>query len=636
MLASCYQKGSRNNIIINKNSIIMRLATFHRRSSSSNSNHRLGLAVALAASTQLSATAFSTAFFGVNGVSAAGRGQQQTTLARSLTVNGGVAGGVSLGASKMDQSFKTWSFDKPTETMEWSPLSKAELDVSSGAAAAGWEDDADLVIVGVFAPSKEDNEEEEEEDSDEKDDSTVVLTGNAKELDDKLDGALSHVMEENAKAFKNGAKAGSTTPTFRVFSGGRSQRIIVLGLGKEPKDDKGFEGVGSAVGKTIASKCDAEKKTKTAKILLPGGVVSDGPTMKDLATAFHSTLYVDNRFRTGKKVKTPAEDLESVSIVPDGSTDEGAQDSLEEGKKVAIGVHMAKDIVNAPHNVLNSVSLADTARKLAKESGGALKCTILGKRECEERGMGAFLGVARASETEPQFIHITYKAKGDIKKKVGVIGKGLLFDTGGYNIKTGMMELMKFDCGGSAAVLGAARAVGALKPPGVECHFVVAACENMINEKGVVPSDILTASNGKTIEVLNTDAEGRLTLADALVYCDKEIGCESIIELSTLTGAMMVALGKQVCGVFTENDDLADELAAVSKVTEEKAWRMPMEKSYNEQLESKIADIKNIGTRYGGSITAALFLQNFVSKKKPFAHLDIAGPVWDDKSGATG
>lgn len=207
--------------------------------------------------------------------------------------------------------------------------------------------------------------------------------------------------------------------------------------------------------------------------------------------------------------------------------------------------------------------------------------------------------------------------------------------------------------------VGAARAVGALKPPGVECHFVVAACENMINGKAVVPSDILTASNGKTIEVLNTDAEGRLTLADAMVYCDKELDCSSIIELSTLTGACMVALGKGVSGVFTENDDLAKELENVAKVTEEKAWRMPMEKSYNDELKSKIADIKNIGGRYGGAITAALFLQNFVDKKKPFAHIDIvstfvdlnkviacmavlsnhrnrlqAGPVWDDGAGA--
>jgi len=221
-------------------------------------------------------------------------------------------------------------------------------------------------------------------------------------------------------------------------------------------------------------------------------------------------------------------------------------------------------------------------------------------------------------------------------KKIGAVGKGLLFDTGGYNIKTGMMELMKFDCGGSAAVLGAAKAIGSLEPEGVEVHFIVAACENMINERAYVPSDVLTASNGKTIEIVNTDAEGRLTLADALVYADKEVGCESIIELSTLTGACMVALGKKVCGIWTSNDDLAKNLDDSSKATGEKSWRMPLEKEYNEQLKSKIADITNCGTRYGGSITAALFLNHFVDDKKPFAHIDIAGPVWDDKTGATG
>lgn len=200
-----------------------------------------------------------------------------------------------------------------------------------------------------------------------------------------------------------------------------------------------------------------------------------------------------------------------------------------------------------------------------------------------------------------------------------------------------MMELMKFDCGGAAAVLGGARVVGAMKPNAVEAHFIVAACENMINDRAMVPSDILTASNGKTIEVLNTDAEGRLTLADALVYADEEIGCDKIIELSTLTGAMMVALGKLYAGVFTQDDDLAKELEEVSKATGEKTWRMPMVAEYKEQLESKIADLSNIGQRWGGSITAALFLQNFVDSKKPFAHIDIAGPVWSDKEGvATG
>ena len=174
------------------------------------------------------------------------------------------------------------------------------------------------------------------------------------------------------------------------------------------------------------------------------------------------------------------------------------------------------------------------------------------------------------------------------------MGKGLLFDTGGYNIKTAMMELMKFDYGGAAAVLGAARAIGATKPDGVEAHFVVAACENMVNARAMVPSDVLTASNGKTIEVLNTDAEGRLTLADALVFADRECECESIIELSTLTGACMVSLGKKICGVWTDDDDLAKDLEDVSKQTGDKSWRMPLVKEYKEELKSKIADMTNL------------------------------------------
>jgi leucyl aminopeptidase len=236
-----------------------------------------------------------------------------------------------------------------------------------------------------------------------------------------------------------------------------------------------------------------------------------------------------------------------------------------------------------------------------------------------------------------------------------VVGKGLLFDTGGYNIKTQMMELMKFDCGGAAAVLGAAKAIDSLAPKGIEVHFIIAACEvinhshnaddgktaltlsyflnknlqNMISAKAYVPSDVLTASNSKTIEVYNTDAEGRLTLADALVYADKTVGCEKIIELSTLTGACIAALGKQIAGVFTESDDLAQELDLISKATGEKTWRMPMEQEYSEQIESIIADLKNCGTKYGGAITAALFLQHFVDPQKPFAHIDIAGELID-------
>jgi len=517
--------------------------------------------------------------------------------------------------------------------MAWTPA--PEVSLSAVAAADGGAlEDADLVIVGVFAPAKD--EKDDSDDEEEKEIDPIVLTGKALELDEALGGALTELAAENSKAFQNGGDAGSMTPVMRIVSSGsKAKRYVLLGLGAEDKEkDVESASIVKAAG-AVASACHDQKKVASCNVLLPSKVEGDA-ALKDFSTAFHSSLYADNRFRTGKKVEIKAEDVKTVQLFMEGSAD-GAASAITTGAQLANGVSLTKDIVNAPHNVLNSESLADTAKRIAAESGGSITCEILGKEECEERGMGAYLGVARGSETDPQFIHLTYKPKdGDIKKKVGIVGKGLLFDTGGYNIKTGMMELMKFDCGGAAAVLGAARAVGDTQPPGVEAHFVVAACENMINAKAMVPSDILTASNGKTIEVLNTDAEGRLTLADALVFADKECGCESIIELSTLTGACMVSLGKKICGVWTDDDDLAKDLEEISKTTGDKSWRMPMAKEYAELLKSKVADMTNLGGPYGGAITAALFLTEFVDKKKPYAHIDIAGPVWDDTSGATG
>lgn len=514
--------------------------------------------------------------------------------------------------------------------MDWTPAPEATL---TAAAADGAVDDADLVIVGVFAPAKDEDAEEDDED---KEVDPIVLSGKAAELDEALGGALTELAAENSKAFQNGGSAGTMTPAMRVISpGSKSKRYVLLGLGAEDKE-KDVEGTTiMKLGSAVASACHDQKKAASCNVVLPSKI-EGASAIKDFSTAFYSSLYADNRYRTGKKVEIKAEDVKTVQLFMEGGVSDDAAAAVTTGSQLAGGMSLTRDIVNAPHNVLNSESLAETAKRIAAESGGSITCEILGKEECEARGMGAYLGVARGSETQPQFIHLTYKPSGDIKKKVGIVGKGLLFDTGGYNIKTSMMELMKFDCGGSAAVLGAARAVGDIKPEGVEAHFIVAACENMINDKAVVPSDILTASNGKTIEVLNTDAEGRLTLADALVFADKECGCESIIELSTLTGAIMVSLGKKMCGVFTTDDDLAKDLEEVSKVTGDKSWRMPMAMEYKELLKSKIADMSNLGGPYGGAITAALFLTEFVDKKKPFAHIDIAGPVWDDATGATG
>jgi len=258
-----------------------------------------------------------------------------------------------------------------------------------------------------------------------------------------------------------------------------SQKYMLLAVGSSPSsDDDDLQGVGWTLGKAIATACVSEKKLGTMTVVLPEKLATHETIMTDVVTAIYQSLYVDNRFRSKKK--PVAEDLTAITIASEGSICESVV--VETGKMLAQGVIMAKDIVNAPHNVLNSESLAETAKRIATESKhGTMTCTILDKVECEKRGMGAYLGVARGSETEPQFIHMTYKPKdGTIVRKVALVGKGLLFDTGGYNIKTSMMELMKFDCGGSAAVLGAARSISQLCPAGVEVHFIVAVCTNTL------------------------------------------------------------------------------------------------------------------------------------------------------------
>lgn len=278
-----------------------------------------------------------------------------------------------------------------------------------------------------------------------------------------------------------------------------------------------------------------------------------------------------------------------------------------------------------------------------------MEVKVLGLAQCRALGMGAFLGVAQGASMDtgsaPHFIHLTYTppnhgSQGAGAKKVALVGKGLTFDSGGYNLKTGagsMIDKMKFDMGGAGAVLGAAKALSELQPLGVQVEFIVAACENMVSERAMRPGDVLTASNAKTIEVLNTDAEGRLTLADALVYAEGLGDVDAVIDVATLTGACIVALGGEYAGLWCNDGTLTRQLERSADSTGELLWRMPLAKEYKEHIKSPIADLANIGSaKGGGSITAALFLQEFVEQGTPWAHLDIAGPVWHDKKGATG
>lgn len=326
----------------------------------------------------------------------------------------------------IEDPFVSWSFDEPCTTMELSPLCPATL--SLGNAFLDNKENADLIILGVSTPKKEEDETKEEDNDD--DATPVALEGIAKTIDDSLDGALTDLLTENKKGF---GKVGSMTPTLRVPSS--KQRYVVVSIGNAEDDDD--DGFGDKLGAAVASKLASEKKVTTAHIVLPTNIKD---SLSTFSTALYQNLHADNRFRTGKNIKKVAEDLESIELFLDGEP--GAPETIQQGKDLALGILMAKDIVNAPHNVLNSVSLADTARKISEESP-YLELEVLDKDECEKAGMGAFLGVARGSETEPKFIHITYKPPdGKINRKVGVIGKGLLFDTGGYNIKTKMMELM--------------------------------------------------------------------------------------------------------------------------------------------------------------------------------------------------
>ncbi|MFZ9952135.1 MAG: leucyl aminopeptidase, partial [Vulcanococcus sp.] len=357
------------------------------------------------------------------------------------------------------------------------------------------------------------------------------------------------------------------------------------------------------------------------------------------AEAARLSLYADQRF---KGEADPAPSLTSVTLLGLPTTAEAeAGTAIAAAPAICSGVELARELVAAPPNVVTPQALADTAASISREFGLELK--VLERIDCEALGMGSYLAVAQGSDLPPKFIHLTYRPAAPATRRLVLVGKGLTFDSGGYNLKTAgsQIEMMKYDMGGSAAVLGAMRAIAELKPAGVEVHMIVAACENMISGGAIHPGAIVKASNGKTIEINNTDAEGRLTLADALVYACK-LEPDAVVDLATLTGACVIALGEEIAGLWSPSDRLADALTQAGEQGGEALWRMPLRASYREGLKSGLADMKNTGPRPGGSITAALFLQDFVGKDIPWAHLDIAGTVWSDKgrgldpAGATG
>jgi leucyl aminopeptidase len=452
----------------------------------------------------------------------------------------------------------------------------------------------------------------------------VELTGELVPFNEKYGGTLQELISEtDFKGKKN------SIGMIRVGLNNAIRKLIIVGLGKQA--DYNLETIRLASANCVKT----AKKGKCGNLGLSLPVHIDSSlTSQAIAEGAILATHQDKRF------KSENDDKETVINRIDLLGLTNINSAIAQAEKICSGVILARELVNAPANFVTPVTMAETAVEIANQHG--LIAEILEKADCEKLGMGAFLGVAQASDLPPKFIHLTYKPEGTPRRKLAIIGKGLTFDSGGLNIKAGAgsgIEMMKTDMGGAAATLGAAKAIAQLKPD-VEVHFISAVTENMINGKAMHPGDILTASNGKTIEVNNTDAEGRLTLADALVFADK-LGVDAIVDLATLTGACVVALGNDIAGLWSPSDDLATEILQASKTAGEKIWRMPLEEKYFDGLKATHADMKNTGPRPGGSITAALFLKQFV-KETSWAHLDVAGPVWVDKpsgyhhAGATG
>lgn len=463
-----------------------------------------------------------------------------------------------------------------------------------------------------------------------------TLAGDLAALNDRLGGALREAIDENE--FKG--KAGSTA-TLRVGSSSPIRKLILIGLGsaEDLKLDHLRQGAAAAAKAARGQKCDS------LAIAFPLWHQDGAASAQAIAEGAHLSLYRDRRFKSDSddNGKTPKpETIDLLTFRGDGATTaEAIAQGIDRAEKIVAGTILARELVAAPANVVTPITLAETAQAIAQHPGWDL--TILEREDCEKLGMGSFLGVAQASDLPPKFVHLVYKPQGTPRKKLAIIGKGLTFDSGGLNIKAGAgssIEMMKTDMGGAGATFGAAKAIALLQPADVEVHFISAITENMISGRAMHPGDILTASNGKTIEVVNTDAEGRLTLADALVYADK-LGVEAIVDLATLTGACVVALGEDIGGLWTTDEALAESLKTAAAKAGEKIWQMPMEEPYFDKMKSVVADMKNVGGRAGNSITAALFLKQFV-KDTPWAHLDVAGPVWSDKdsglnpAGATG
>jgi leucyl aminopeptidase len=448
------------------------------------------------------------------------------------------------------------------------------------------------------------------------------LTPAARRVDQKAKGALRAALDDLP------SRTGATL-LLRGLPGVAAERVLLVSLGERKEYGEAayrdaVRGAGAAL---------RELGAKEAAFFLVDGKVGERPlawSVRHAVLGLRDAFYRFDELKSQKKA--PASTLARV-VLP-ASPGAALEVALAEAEATAEGVALARTLGNLPPNICTPTYLAEQAKKLARQF--KLGVEVLERRDLEKLGMGSFLAVSKASHEPPKLIVLRYPGAAKSKKPIVLVGKGITFDTGGISLKpSAEMDEMKFDMSGAGSVLGALRALAGMGAP-VNVIGIIPTCENMPGGAATKPGDVVTTLSGQTVEILNTDAEGRLILCDALTYAER-FNPEAIVDIATLTGACVIALGHVATGLFANDDRLAEEIRVAADDAWDRVWRMPLWEDYQEQLRSNFADFANIGGRPGGSITAASFLARFTRKMR-WAHLDIAGTAWKSgrEKGSTG
>jgi leucyl aminopeptidase len=437
--------------------------------------------------------------------------------------------------------------------------------------------------------------------------------------DKALDGAIGSLISRGEIKAKFGE-----VNILHTFGKLPARMVAIAGLGK--REDFNVHKIRGVTGEF----CRALRKMNCRKIAtILHGAGMGGIELEASAEAITEGALL-GLYTFAKYKKPEYEDIAEMQIVVREDAEVPILElAIGKGKLVAEATNLARDMGNEPANYMTPSQMAETAKEIASKHD--LEIKVFDQEDMEAMGMGALLGVAKGSNQPPKLITLSYEGDKSSGKTLGFLGKGITFDSGGISIKPseGMAD-MKDDMAGAAAAMTALGAIAQLKPK-INVTAIIPATENLPSGTALKPGDVLKTMNGKTIEVISTDAEGRLILADALIYAQK-LGLSPLIDLATLTGACRVALGMLYSGLFGNDQNLIDEVLRAAERTGEKMWHMPMPEEYKEQIRSEIADVKNTGNRYGGAITAALFLAEFVGNI-PWVHIDIAGPRLSDKEG---